>query len=231
MGELFASDSITADGKYVFRDLEIAPGTTINLTLSGTQNLGFGAYLYTAEVKNSEPSHSQTFVGLSSGTRQVDLNVGLKFEVEDPTRTTKEYDPATRTDTRTDSKVDTLHQLKVKTETTSQTQKNWYGTVTTTNTLTQTTHSHRNWSSSFFRYLPTDEPGGGTPGGDGDRLRGGWGSFALADNFISEIIIPDEGVPLAGVPKTGDLSILWIALSAVSIAGYLLLSRKKEAQV
>lgn len=230
VGKLFTSESITSDGKYVFRDLEIAPGTMINLALSGTQDLGFGAYLYTAEVKSTSPSHSQTFVGLSEGTRQVNLNVDLKFEVEDPTHTTTAYDPATRLDTRTDSKVDTLHQMKVKTETTSQTQRDWYGTVTTTNTLTQTTHSHRNWSSSFFRYLPTDEPGGGTPE-DGDRLRGGWGSFALADNFISEMIIPDEGVPLAGVPKTGDLSILWIALSAVSVAGYLLLSRKKETQV
>lgn len=231
VGELFADDSITADGKYVFRDLEIAPGTRINLALSGTQNLGFGAYLYTAEVqqKDGKEETSQTFVGLSSGTRQVNLNVGLQFEVEDPTRTTTVYDPATRTDTRTDSKVDTLQQMKVKTETTVNTQKNWYGTVTTTNTLTQTTHSHRNWSSSFFRYLPTDEPGGGTPD-DGDRLRGGWGSFSLADNFISEMVIPDEGVPLAGVPKTGDLSILWIALSAVSVAGYFLLSRKKETQ-
>lgn len=235
VGKLFTSESITADGKYVFRDLEIAPGTMINLTLSGTQNLGFGAYLYTAEVRkgegeNGEDVSSQTFVGLSSGTRQVNLNVGLKFEVEDPTHTTTVYDPATRTDSRTDKKVDTLHQMKVKTETTSQTQRDWYGTVTTTNTLTQTTHSHRNWSSSFFRYLPTDEPGGGTPE-DGDRLRGGWGSFALADNFISEMIIPDDGVPLAGVPKTGDLSMLWIVFSALSVAGYLLLSRKKETQV
>ena len=48
---------------------------------------------------------------------------------------------------------------------------------------------------------------------------------------IAAITIEDEDVPLADVPKTGDLSILWIALSAVSVAGYLLLSRKKETQV
>ena len=235
LGRITAQNVVSSQNTYVFQGLQVAPGTRINLALSGTQNLGFGAYLYTAEVREGEGENgtdlsSQTFVGLSSGTRQVNLNVGLKFEVEDPTRTTTVYDPATRLDTRTDSKVDTLHQMKVKTETTSQTQRDWYGTVTTTNTLTQTTHSHRNWSSSFFRYLPTDEPGGGTPE-DGDRLRGGWGSFALADNFISEMIIPDDGVPLAGVPKTGDLSILWIVFSALSVAGYLLLSRKKETQV
>ena len=44
----------------------------------------------------------------------------------------------------------------------------------------------------------------------------------------TEIEIPDEDVPLASAPKTGDISALWIALSSVSAAGMILLGKKRE---
>ena len=38
--------------------------------------------------------------------------------------------------------------------------------------------------------------------------------------------IGDEEVPLAGVPQTGDLSALWMAMSALSAAGLFLTGKK-----
>ena len=214
LGKLFADDEVSSDGTYVFRNLEIAAGARIDLTLSGTQDLGFGAYLYTAEVRqgNDQAVSSQTFVGLSEGQRQVNLSVGLQFDVTEPTHTKTEYEPTTRTDSRTDTKTDAIHQMKVTTLATSQTTKDWYGTVTTTNTRTEKTHSERSWNSSFFRQLSQ----GGDPPGDAEGYppKDAAGSLTLAD-----------------VPKTGDLSILWAVFSAASLAGYLLLSRKKKPQV
>ena len=43
-----------------------------------------------------------------------------------------------------------------------------------------------------------------------------------------EIEIPDEEVPLAAAPKTGDISSLWAALSSFSAAGFFLLGRKRK---
>ena len=42
------------------------------------------------------------------------------------------------------------------------------------------------------------------------------------------IEIPDEEVPLAAAPKTGDISSLWAALSSFSAAGFFLLGRKRK---
>ena len=79
-----------------------------------------------------------------------------------------------------------------------------------------------------------EEPGTTPPAGPGtpdDQLRGGYGSFALADNNVSEIIIEDEDVPLADVPKTGDLSMLWLALSGLCGAAVLLdMKRRRTTQ-
>ena len=80
-----------------------------------------------------------------------------------------------------------------------------------------------------------EEPGTPPPGGPGtpdNQLRGGYGSFALADNNVNEIIIEDEDVPLADVPKTGDLSMLWLALSGLCGAAVLLdMKRRRTTQV
>ena len=42
--------------------------------------------------------------------------------------------------------------------------------------------------------------------------------------------IPEEDVPLAEIPKTGDASVLWLALSTLS-GGLLCLSKKREEKV
>ena len=42
------------------------------------------------------------------------------------------------------------------------------------------------------------------------------------------IDIFDEDVPLADVPKTGDISTLWMALSTISAGGLILLNKKRK---
>ena len=52
----------------------------------------------------------------------------------------------------------------------------------------------------------------------------------LAEESSEEEIL-DEEVPMAEVPETGDMSALWLALSALSgtgLAGVSLLGRKKQ---
>ena len=44
----------------------------------------------------------------------------------------------------------------------------------------------------------------------------------------NEIVIPDDEVPLAQAPKTGDLSTLWAAISGLSLGGISLLNRKRK---
>jgi len=48
---------------------------------------------------------------------------------------------------------------------------------------------------------------------------------AAGDGLIE---IFDEDTPLADVPRTGDISGLWILLSSLSAGGLILLNRKKE---
>jgi len=43
-----------------------------------------------------------------------------------------------------------------------------------------------------------------------------------------EVDLPEEDVPLADVPKTGDASMLWLAMSALSGAGLFVLRKKKD---
>lgn len=197
-GQLFAPDEVDANGNYTISGLQIAENTKISLTLSGTQNLGLGAYLYTAEVKND--TSSQTFVGMSQGTREVDLAVQLKFSVTEPTLTTSKT-TATRTDTRTDTKTDTIQQVLVSTEGTTKTQTDVYGTVTHVTTDEKRTHSERNWSSSYY-YDLTD-----------------WEDAS------------ESGITIAEAAKTGDLSMMWVLLSVLSLGGFLLLSRKRTNEV
>ena len=81
------------------------------------------------------------------------------------------------------------------------------------------------------------------PGGGGG---GGGGTIIIPEEPIPlepapqpepqpepEVEIPDEDVPLANIPKTGDTSALWMALSALSgigLAGMLFLGRNKKRE-
>ena len=114
---------------------------------------------------------------------------------------TKSQTTATRTDTRTDTKTDTIQQVLVSTEGTTETQTDVYGTVTCVTTDEKRTHSERNWSSSYY-YDLTD-----------------WEDAS------------ESGITIAEAAKTGDLSMMWVLLSVLSLGGFLLLSRKRTNEV
>jgi hypothetical protein len=92
---------------YTLEDVQLPAGAKVTLTLTGTQILSQGVYLYTAGDYRS----TQTFVGIASGTRKVDLSVDLSFQETAPTAAFQ-YTTASKTTaltgTRQDTKVDTV---------------------------------------------------------------------------------------------------------------------------
>ena len=100
-----------------------------------------------------------------------------------------------------DTKTDTIQQVLVSTEGTTKTQTDVYGTVTCVTTDEKRTHSERNWSSSYY-YDLTD-----------------WEDAS------------ESGITIAEAAKTGDLSMMWVLLSVLSLGGFLLLSRKRTNEV
>ena len=89
------------------------------------------------------------------------------------------------------------------------------------------------------RPVDSDNPGGGdNPGGDnpggGDMIitDAPYTQFTLkviddGDLEEDEELIPDEDVPLAAVPATGDTALLWMLMSLLSGAAMLVLKRKR----
>ena len=199
---------------YTIEDLEIAEGVNITLNLSGTQNLKSGVYLYTSEIKKGVGS--QTFVGVANGTRNVNLNVDLKFEVQDPKLAVKNSNTSA-TSTKTDTKVE--NGKGTRTEVTESKH------ITVTQTVTQSTR--RTWTSSWAKRYPGDNGDGGEETG-GNRRPGVRKLLNLDETKKNELTIPDEQVPLAKAPVTGDISILWLTLGCLSLAGMLLLNRKRR---
>ena len=211
---------------YTIRGLEIAEGVTVTLNLSGTQNLEPGVYLYTSEVfpekKEGEGRSSQTFVGVANGTREVNLNVNLKFEVQDPQLAVK---------SNTKQETATKKNTKVETGTGTRTEVTESKHITVTETVTESTRS--TWYSTWSRRFSSNNGGGGDDGNGGGGNTGGRrrGTGELLSLKKNELVIPDEEVPLAKVPVTGDNSAIWFALGVLSLAGMVLLnSKRKKAQ-
>ena len=199
---------VMAGGKEVgtsitFTDLELVEGVKFTINLDGTQELEEGVYIYTSEKINGKPS--QTFVGLAQGEHTVDLAVDMKFTVTEPDVLVK--DPGatpgqTRIETETERKTD-IETVTTKTQ----------DSETVTLTVEQT---KREWESSWekeYEYEYPVVPYNDDFGGDGDE---------------DEIIIEDEDVPLAAAPQTGDISLLFAAISTISLGGLFFLNRKRE---
>ena len=209
------------DGSYTIPDIQIAEGVSVNLNLSGTQDLGTGVYIFTSMTGDYEKS--QTLVTLASGTRQVNLNMRMELDVQAPTASVTqkgEIQTGTRTDTRMDTRTDVV--TRTETATTSDYVQTSYesgqGTrtntvvVTTTQVTLKETVEKRTWFASWLRrYDPYGDPH------DGDMGFGGEG-----------VVIPDEAVPLANAPETGDITLLWAAISLISLAAMVLLAKKRE---
>ncbi len=215
LGKLLADGTrSTTEHTYTIKDLELAEGVKINLNLSGTQYLEEGAYLYSAAVYDK----SQTFIGVASGEREVNLNVQMEFSVTDPEakvkHTTEKWSEKEETK-ESFVKVDNYKQEKKGTVTNQTVTVNTkiYGTNVQEDVTEQKTTKHRTWRSSYLYQLLTvrDEDGGGGGGG-------------------GTVEIEDEEVPLAAAPKTGDITVVLAMVSLFSAGGLLALNRKKEEE-
>ena len=218
---------ITADenGVYTITDVELAEGVSVNLNLSGTQDLGTGVYIFTSLDGNF--NSSQTLVTLATGERKVNLDMNMNFQVEEPTATKTSYtetEYGTRTDTRVDTRTDTTERKEVTTKSESEQTvtdvsegyKTYYADVTVTKVTAKEAKEERSWFASWLKtYAPDPVPyNDEIPEHDED------------DDDEDDIL--DEEVPLAAAPKTGDISYLWAAISLISLGGAALLARKKE---
>ncbi len=215
LGRIIKND----DGSYTIPDVELAEGVSVNLNLSGTQDLGTGVFIYTS--LEGEISDSQTLITLAGGERKVNLNMNMTFAVEEPDAEVTRVE-GTETDvvhtlsTRTDTKFDYATHIRTTTTTSGEAntvtegtvQTKVYADVTVIDVTTEETKNERSWSSSWRKdYDPKPDS---------------------HEDDIPLTEIPDEEVPLANVPKTGDISMLWLVLSGLSAGGLMLLTRKKE---
>lgn len=167
-----ATDS-QGNAVYTFENLQLAEGVKLTLNLHGTQTLDQGVYLYTAQVY----SNSQTFIGVAEGTRNVDLSVDMKFEVEKAEASVKKTSSSETTyekDVTVETKTDVRNEERVKTTETNQsitdvdvtTVTRVYADVTVTETTETTTQTKKEWSSESkneytYEQDPVDPGNGG----------------------------------------------------------------------
>ena len=118
---------------------------------------------------------------------------------------------------------------KVETGTGTRTEVTESKHITVTETVTESTLS--TWYSSWSRRYSSNNGGGGGDdgnGGGGNTGGGRRGTSGLLSLKKNELVIPDEEVPLAKVPVTGDNSAIWFALGVLSLAGLVLLNSKRK---
>ena len=215
------------NGVYTIEGVQLAEGLTITLNLEGTQHLADGIYIY-------DCLNSQNFVGLAKKDHVVDLEVDMKFEVDEPSanvENTTDKTGRTKTETRTDTRTGTRAEKRQATETTVV-----YADVTVTE-VTET-ETNREWTEDWeetFTYPSNNKPDpiipDNTPTDPVDPV-----DPVIPDEPTPEtpvdpeipeepvpeapVEIPDE-TPLADVPKTGDISALWYGLTLLSGGGLL----------
>lgn len=195
-------------GIYTIENLVLAENVAITLNLDGVQHLDDGVYIYEG-VNNM-----QDFIGLSMKENQVDLSVSLEFSVEDPvlvhTHTVAadnrvDTQVSTKYDTRTDTKVTTLTCTDTTTVTNNSHNIKVYGTVTATETKRDVTKEHKEWQA-YWKYLTDLSEEEGEGGSDGVQ----------------------EGSLRSDAPKTGDVCDLLTTVSMLSLAGVVLLRKKRK---
>lgn len=224
------------NGMYTIKDIEIAEGISVNLNLYGTQDLGTGVYIYTS--LNDGRTDSQTLVTLATGSRKVDLDIEMRLDVQEPTAektTTTETTYGKRTDTQKQTRTDkttrktttTTNDWTVENTQKTESEKIYTSDVTLTQIKTTETKSERTWNFSWIKFFdpepqeqddspenpPTVEP----PKDDSHEDSG------------YKALTPEKANPkVTAVPRTGDLSGIWLAVSGLSLGGVALLNKKRK---
>ncbi len=235
-----------ANGSYTITNLQLTEGIDIRLNLSGTQNLDHGVYLYSSQMKNRQTS--QTFVGIANGTRKVNLDVTLDFNVDEPTaavetvetkRTTRQTDTVTETSTTVTKETAVMADVTVKTDVEEKTERIWDHSSSYTKSADTTPETPDPPKDPD----PPKTPDTPDPSDDPDppRRRDDNDDPVDEDPTPSEpevvvietpevplastpqpvLTIDDSETPKAAIPETGDESGRWAALTWIS--GLLLL--------
>lgn len=223
-----------ADGNYTLTGLELAEGqdTTFNLKLEGAQYLQEGVYIYTSQVKtgqrHGDPTTSQTFVGIAEGYRSVDVSteVTLNFNVKESTIVqetswksswSRNVDP-TPEDPDTPDTPDSPEAPTDPTDPTDTTDP------TTPAETTPSSSRDRDDDDPSIIITVTSEPEAVVVVNTVEP------AVPELISVIEDDPIPLAAAPVAAVPKTGDVSALWMLLAALSGLGLtgLTLSDKKE---
>jgi len=231
------------DGSYTVKDVVLAEGVTLTLNISGLQESATGVKIYVSEIINN--ISSQTLIGLTTGNRNVDINVDLEFNAQEPeaaletgsdkktqiwntTRTDR------RTDIRTDHKTDTYSSTASTMTVREEVNTKVYATVTVTEVVTDQTKTERTWKSEWNQtYYPVDPYNDDYPIPEDDKdPEDKLVIVELIDEEVPLTELTDEMIPLSSIPRTGSTSVPWSLLTLLSAVGLLslcLTDRKKKA--
>lgn len=217
------------NGMYTLTDVPLFANQKVTLNLRGVQHLDEGIYIY------SNPGQ-QDFVGLATKKNNLNLSFDMKFTVTDPslnhsnveTTEVNNYKAvSSKTEYRTDTIEITFNESYKETETDKHHEYKILGTETVTTKRDIKTKARMRWERYgqwSFALINGEDPGPEDPGPEDIVVR----PMADADGNLTII---DEEVPLAAVAVTGDNTVIFGILAALSLAGYVLLSKKKAVKI
>lgn len=194
----------STNGTYTIDGLKLSNNANVELRLEGTHQLETGVYLYSSEVRseNGEKKTAQTFVGIASGTQEVDLRVLVDLAITDPVakiiRSGSEQEQlVTTTQDRTCTETKTLTRYSNDVQ------------ITTT----QVDRSGRSWENHWqSHWEPTTPPD--QPPEEPEEPE----TPEAPETPVAPV------VPGYDVPKTGDASGLYYVLAIFSALGLALVT-------
>jgi len=206
------------NGVFTIENVPLYEGVNIDLELLGTQHLDDGIYIF-------EPTSGswQNTVGLSTLDNDVNIKVGMTFEVEDPQDTLVGKNSSwteKKTDVVAYKKTDTYNGFKAGTLTSEweTTNTKVIGTTTETTIVEKVTKLFEEWFSQYYEEetIPNNPPEEIVP-------------FDLDHNIPRPLTnLPEEPVPLADAPKTGDEAVFVAILTVMAGIGLAVMKRKEE---
>lgn len=211
LSELESVEDGNGNTTYTVRNVPLDNGVNISLNLEGVQDLAKGAYLFRSELDLDGTPASQTMVGVSdgSGKREVNLTVGMAFDVnagsiETKTDAGKRHDTETWTETtdyiqdkKQDVTTEELYEQKVTVKTTVS-----VDTDVTTETQTERVVWKDGDTKTYDRpYTPPGEPDDPTPPDEPDD------PTPPDEPDELDVDVPDPDVPLTETPDIPEENI------------------------
>ncbi len=191
-----------ASGNFKIEGVELTEGVEVTLNISGTQHLDDGIFVY--RDNGLIGVNWQDLVGMTKKEQSVNVTVGLEFNVHEPQvehqNVTQEQERQdTMTYTRKARRTDS--QIVNTTSGTKEVVRDHDIDVYGTVTVTTTERKYTRESRDWEEYYSYDET---TDTGTG------------------------RGDLQADPPKTGDLTLIWAAISCLSLCGAAVLGMKKK---